>query len=80
MDSRQPHARFQFPNCEIMNWAQVQCSIDWATQAPSISYKAHTQVIENFWFKKSEMRLIYKFLESEDTYEKVTGTSNYTKL
>ena len=31
-DSREPDAGLKLTNCEIMSWAQVGCSTDWATQ------------------------------------------------
>ena len=32
--STEPNAGFKLMSCEILTWAEVGCSTDWATQAP----------------------------------------------
>ena len=32
--STEPNAGLELTNCEIMTWAEVGCSTNWATQAP----------------------------------------------
>ena len=36
--STEPDAGLKFRNCEIMTWAEVRHSIDWATQAPHFCF------------------------------------------
>ena len=35
-DSTEPDAGLELTNCEIVTWAEVRRSTDWATQAPQI--------------------------------------------
>ena len=50
-DSGKPHARVKLTNREIVTWAEVRCSTDWATQVPIIIFLK--MFIYLFWERHS---------------------------
>ena len=47
--STEPNAGLELTDCEIMTWAEVGCSTDWATQAPLTSSFYNLSHKLNFW-------------------------------
>ena len=77
--STEPHMGLELTNCEIMTWAKVGCSIDWATQVPLEWFFLRNHLSWQKYFKDNKTNVIIEgYKNSHDFHSHGSRISNQT--
>ena len=75
-DSTEPNAGLKLTECEIMTWAEVGCSTDWATQAPQDVSK-YLEVNRHYYTHSKMHTCAHTRIHTRYKYHHVQGTRSH---